>query len=387
MNPAPLLFALFAVLVSFFIALSCKPAYKSPHESSTTTLAESGEPMQGSSPTSTSEPGPKDGSSQGMAANGAGEAAATGTTGAGDSQAGSQTPPRGSGKSDTAVLQGSPARISDKNSSLQRKKSTGTSIVPEYHNGAPKSLPGTRNKAPRKGSGTIIIVIDDAGHNLRELESFLDLPFPITIAVLPGLPHSGEAAQKVRAAGKELILHQPMQARGGENPGPGAIMKGMDPSRVQELLLENLKTVPGATGVNNHMGSATTEDEKVMTVVMELVKVKGLYYLDSLTTSGSVTRTVSDRINLRHWERDVFLDNTQDKSSILRALEEGKRTAASGGVAVMIGHVWSDDLAKTLMEYYPTLVEQGYSLSTIAKVMMQGESPDSEPDFDEDTGN
>ncbi|MDR1178172.1 MAG: divergent polysaccharide deacetylase family protein, partial [Spirochaetaceae bacterium] len=47
-------------------------------------------------------------------------------------------------------------------------------------------------------------MIDDAGNNLRELDAFLNLPFPLTIAVLPGLPYSAEAARRIRAAGKEV---------------------------------------------------------------------------------------------------------------------------------------------------------------------------------------
>jgi polysaccharide deacetylase 2 family uncharacterized protein YibQ len=65
----------------------------------------------------------------------------------------------------------------------------------------------------------------------------------------------------------------------------------------------------------------------------------------------------------------VFLDNKSDRESILAAIEEGKRIARKRGAAVMIGHVWSTNLAATLMEIYPELVEQGYSLSTISQYM------------------
>ncbi|MBP5753965.1 MAG: divergent polysaccharide deacetylase family protein, partial [Treponema sp.] len=88
---------------------------------------------------------------------------------------------------------------------------------------------------PQAKSGTrICFVIDYAGANLGNLKRYTSLPFPITIAVLPKLAQSSECAQAVRAAGKELILHQPMQAHDyasgtTPNPGPGAILPGMDP--------------------------------------------------------------------------------------------------------------------------------------------------------------
>ena len=69
-------------------------------------------------------------------------------------------------------------------------------------------------KEPVENLGTLVFVIDDAGNNLRELEPFLNISGPLTIAVLPGLPHSAEAAKRIREAGKEVILHQPMEALG-----------------------------------------------------------------------------------------------------------------------------------------------------------------------------
>ena len=36
----------------------------------------------------------------------------------------------------------------------------------------------------------------------------------------------------------------------------------------------------------------------------------------------------------------------------------------------MIGHAWSSELASTLQELYPELIEQGFSLSTVARIVM-----------------
>jgi len=218
---------------------------------------------------------------------------------------------------------------------------------------------------------TLIIVIDDVGYNLEQLKPFLQLPFPISIAVLPQVDHSAEAAKQAGDAGKEVLLHQPMQALGGNNPGPGAILLGMDPPDAEALMEKNLNSLPEAVGVNNHMGSAVTRDATLMGGVLDLVKKRGIYYLDSLTAPGTVTAVLCRKLSIPYWERDVFLDNTGDKQSILRALEEGKKVASTRGASVLIGHVWSAELAQTLMEIYPQLIEEGYSLSTISKYMIQ----------------
>jgi uncharacterized protein len=234
--------------------------------------------------------------------------------------------------------------------------------------------PGTGLPAP--AARGLVFVIDDAGYSMSQLQPFLDLPFPLTIAVLPGLPNSERAARAVRAAGKELILHQPMQAIGGQNPGPGAVLLGMDRAEVERTIDANLATVPGAIGINNHMGSAVSADLDMMEEVAAVAKRRGIYYLDSRTTSDTTVPVAASREGIRYWERDVFLDNTPDRASIQRAVEDGKKRSEKARPAIMIGHVWSAELAQTLTDLYPQLVSEGFSLSTISRFMVQEASED-----------
>ena len=238
--------------------------------------------------------------------------------------------------------------------------------------------PGGVPERPKPPKGKLVLVVDDAGHNLRDLEPFLAFPGPLSIAVLPRLPFSEEAARLAKAAGKEVLLHQPMEALGGEDPGPGAIRLGMGDLEIAALIAENLATVPGAVGMNNHMGSAVTRDPDLMEAVLESARAAGLYYLDSLTVSDSVLHSVASRLILKTWERDVFLDNYPERAAMLKQLDEGIKRAEKKGLSVMIGHVWSAELAQTLIDLYPGLIEQGFSLSTISRIMLE--------DSDEDSG-
>ena len=208
------------------------------------------------------------------------------------------------------------------------------------------------------------------GYNLKELDPFLRLPFPLTIAVLPGVTYSVRAAQAVRQAGKELILHQPMAALSGQNPGPGTIYADTPPAEAERIIAANLEELRGAVGMNNHMGSAVTTKLPIMDAVAAIAKRRGIYYLDSLTIGGTASREAAYREGIRYWERDVFLDNAPDRANIIRAVEDGKKQADSGHPAIMIGHVWSSELAQALMDLYPHLVAEGYSLSTITHYML-----------------
>jgi polysaccharide deacetylase 2 family uncharacterized protein YibQ len=215
---------------------------------------------------------------------------------------------------------------------------------------------------------TLIIVIDDAGNNLQDLEPFLRFPGPLTIAVLPGLPYSAETARRIRAAGKEVMLHQPMEAIGGKNPGPGAVYSDMSSQEIRDIVERNLAEIGPAAGMNNHQGSKVTMNEAAIETVLTICREQGIYFLDSKTIADTVVPKVAERLDMNIAERDVFLDNIQEKSVMLQYFQEGLNKADRHGLSVMIGHTWSPDLAPLLTELYPDLTAQGYSFSTISSL-------------------
>jgi len=217
--------------------------------------------------------------------------------------------------------------------------------------------------------GTVVFVIDDAGNNLRELEPFLRVPGPLTIAVLPGLPHSAEAARRIRAAGKEVILHQPMEAIGAQNPGPGAIYTGMSAQEIRSILARNIAEVGPVSGINNHQGSKVTMDREIMQTILDFCAENNLYFLDSRTTADSVVPALARQIGLPFAERNVFIDNEQNKDAMLRYINTGLLRAQRNGIAVMIGHTWSPDLAPLLTEQFPVWISQGYTIKTALEII------------------
>jgi polysaccharide deacetylase 2 family uncharacterized protein YibQ len=224
----------------------------------------------------------------------------------------------------------------------------------------PAALP----ERPPTRKGSVVLVIDDAGNNLRELEPFLRFPGPLTIAVLPGLPHSAEAARRIRAAGKEVFLHQPLEALGGQNPGPGAIYSGMSADEIRAVLKRNVAEIGPIAGMNNHQGSKITMDQAAMETVLAFCRDQGLVFLDSRTTAETVVPAVARQMGIKIGERNTFIDNEQNRASMLHSIKTGLGRAEQQSTAVMIGHTWSPDLGPLLAELYSGLVEQGYSFST-----------------------
>ncbi|MDR2304434.1 MAG: divergent polysaccharide deacetylase family protein [Treponema sp.] len=232
-----------------------------------------------------------------------------------------------------------------------------------------RQAPAARPEIPPKGRGTVVFVIDDAGNNLRELEPFLKFPGPLTIAVLPGLAYSAEAAGMIRKAGKEVFLHQPMEALGGQNPGPGALYTGMGPGEIRTVIETNIAGIGPIAGMNNHQGSRITEDGAMMETVLALCREQGIYFLDSRTTAATAVPNTAQRLGITIGERDIFIDNEQDRASMIHYIEKGLKEAARKGSVVMIGHTWSPALAPVLTELYPRLLEQGYSFSTASALI------------------
>jgi polysaccharide deacetylase 2 family uncharacterized protein YibQ len=112
-------------------------------------------------------------------------------------------------------------------------------------------------------------------------------------------------------------------------------------------------------------------DEAAMETVLAFCREHGIYFLDSRTTAETAAPAAARRLGVKIGERDVFIDNIQERASMIRYIGEGIRKADQKGAAVMIGHTWSTELAATLEEVYPDLVEEGFSLSTISRVMME----------------
>ena len=221
---------------------------------------------------------------------------------------------------------------------------------------------------PAVNGAKLVLIFDDGGQNLSQLESFLALPFPVTVAVLPKLAHSKQAAERVRKSGKELMLHQPMQAINlSVNPGPGAITPDMTLYEIETLLRENIAEIGPVRGVNNHEGSLICEDEVKIGTVLQVSSNMGLYFVDSRTTSQTRVPQAAMSLGLSYYERNVFIDNTKNRADIISEIMKGVSIANKNGTAIMIGHVWSADvLPEILSELYPLLSGKGYVFTTVS---------------------
>lgn len=190
----------------------------------------------------------------------------------------------------------------------------------------------------------VAIIIDDFGNGSAGTEEMLKLPIKFTGAVMPYMPKSTEEMYMLIENGKEVILHQPMEAHTGKRSwlGETPILGSMTIDEVKETFLKNADQLNKAVGFNNHMGSLITEDRDKMTAILKIAKEKGWFYIDSVTTAKSVAEEVAKELGVPTAKRDVFLDSTQDKEKIKDNMRKTINIAKEKGSAVAIGHVGAE---------------------------------------------
>ncbi len=201
--------------------------------------------------------------------------------------------------------------------------------------------------AVKPGAAHLAIVIDDIGESMSAARELAALNYPVTFSVWPRSSHAREAAELAHKAGREVMIHLPMEpVRYPQvKPGPGAILSGQQPQEMAALVRDAVRRVPYAVGLNNHMGSRATQNAAAMRTVCEALDGTGMFVLDSMTHPASKLYFEAKRAGLPAYKRNVFLDVIADKRSIMFQLDKAARIAQAEGQAIAIGHPLPETVA------------------------------------------
>ncbi len=206
----------------------------------------------------------------------------------------------------------------------------------------------------------VAIIVDDIGMSKGPIDKLIELPAPVTLAVLPNLSYSRYAAEAARNKGLDVMLHlpmEPMESSGytGSDAGEDALLVGLPKEAVLAKLDENLSSVPYIKGVNNHMGSKFMENQELMDMVLEEIGGRGLFFIDSLTSSGSVGYKTALKMGMKTGKRDVFLDDSsKDAAYVKSQIERLVGIAEKNGYAVGICHPYPGTV-EALTEMMPQI--------------------------------
>jgi len=200
-------------------------------------------------------------------------------------------------------------------------------------------------KAPR---GQVALIMDDMGNSLETLQELIALGRPVTVSVLPYGPQAAESARIAHENGLEVLLHLPLESLNNHDimaNTEGMILAGMTEPDIVRSVETSYARVPFAIGTNNHMGSRFTAERDLMRALLKPIKEKGLFFVDSRTTSKTVALDEARRMGVPAAERDVFLDADEDRGRIRGRLIELFQKARKKGRAVGICHPFPETLA------------------------------------------
>jgi len=219
----------------------------------------------------------------------------------------------------------------------------------------------------------LAIIIDDIGSTDSGLDKMLAIKEHLTFAVMPFLENTEKDAISAYENGIEVIVHLPMEANGGKISwvGPKPIMSGMTGDEIKKLTAEAISNVPYAVGANIHMGSRASSDKSVMSAVLDVLKEKNMYFVDSRTTKHPIGKEVADEQGVLCYDRDVFLDGKQPKSFVVRRLKQAGDVALKKGFAVAIGHAGiegGDVTAEAITEMLPEFEEKNIQLVFVSEL-------------------
>ena len=226
--------------------------------------------------------------------------------------------------------------ISEQNASKEQNAFEKTAEqAPNYSYSANSHSKRKSHKAPN-GWPKLAIIMDDISTNahVRELKK-------LSIKVTPSIFPPEKEHPKTAELAKEFsvyMVHLPLQALNYTNEKANTLHTGDSKEKISQRIKDIKKDFKGVKYINNHTGSGFTSDFKSTLALLAELKNSEIYFIDSLTTNKSTVLDASKKLGLKYAYRDVFLDNEQNVSKILKMINKAVAVAKKDGVAIAICH-------------------------------------------------
>lgn len=214
----------------------------------------------------------------------------------------------------------------------------------------------------------IAVIVDDWGYHKTGLPYLFSIEQPFTVAILPGLSFTTVAAEAAFKNKKCIMLHLPMQPEKKIKMEKITVLKNMNRSQIIEIVDSLAGAVPHYIGVNNHEGSLVTADKTTITTVLEVLKQRNYFFIDSFTTPKTVAYKTAKSLGMRWGKSEIFIDNKKESSYNEKQINKLKALARKKGWAIGIGH---DDptTLRTLSLMMPKLEAEGFEFVYVSELL------------------
>ena len=206
----------------------------------------------------------------------------------------------------------------------------------------------------------LAVVITGVGVRSADIEQLIELPLPLTLAVLPYRSHSARYATDAARAAKEVAVHlvfdepfQPDTRVGMAIPPPLSMTLGN--VAFGNRLHEDIDAIPYASGALLSSGTATPADYETMEILVRALQQRDRYLLDDQPIDRGVALQVAHRANLPSVSATASADAGPDSLLRLRNL------AVLRGEAVLVVPA-TEGVGDLLEEFVTERVTEGYQL-------------------------
>ncbi|MDY5304000.1 MAG: divergent polysaccharide deacetylase family protein [Campylobacter sp.] len=226
--------------------------------------------------------------------------------------------------------------ISEQNASKEQSTFEKTAEqAPNYSHSANSHSKRKSHKAPN-GGPKLAIIMDDISTNAQASE-LKKLSIKVTPSIFPPEKEHPKTAELAKEFSVYMV-HLPLQALNYTNEKANTLHTGDSKEKISQRIKDIKKDFKGVKYINNHTGSGFTSDFKSTLALLAELKNSEIYFIDSLTTNKSTVLDVSKKLGLKYAYRDVFLDNEQNVSKILKMINKAVAVAKKDGVAIAICH-------------------------------------------------
>ena len=219
------------------------------------------------------------------------------------------------------------------------------------------------DKRPRIG-----IVVTGLGLSNAATESAIQgLPGGVTLAFAPYSSKLDEWMRLARTAGHEVLLNIPMEPLSypAYDPGPQTLLTSLNTRSNLDRLLWSLSRGSGYVGVMDFFGSRFTASRNHMEPVLSELKRRGLLYLDSGASPGTVTLSLSEKVSLPAAVSSIILDERASRTNLDRKFGELERRAKSEGRAIGVASPYPVTLER-IVDWARQLRARGFAIAPIS---------------------
>lgn len=214
------------------------------------------------------------------------------------------------------------------------------------------------------------IIIDDIGLKREFEREFVNLDAEIAFSVLPNMPFTREMAHYIHQKGLIVMAHLPMEPHKTEtmNSMLPWLRVGMRKFELQGILDQILTENPYAVGANNHTGSRLSISGPELAVILDYLREKGFFYVDSRTTPDTIAYQMALQRGIPTTQRNVFFDDEDTRDAVIIQCERFIELAQRNGRVVGIGHPHESTL-QVLREYLPKFRQANITLVPITSLL------------------